>query len=184
MNSHVNQKKYFGDHIHVPFENMIFFGDGETDVPTFNVLNKNNGKSVCIYEEGNEKSMSIAKKLFSDGRVHHVVKNNYEENSDIDLLIKDIYDSSKKIKNTELETLKENYDSKRKLSESFQMMERNSESEALHLEWLEIHKNIQPHELQKRSLLLRLKSLTGEYSGIENICSWKRRKKLKVSKSD
>ena len=90
----------------------------------------------------------------------------------------------KKIKNNTLETLKENYDSKRKLSESFQMIERNSESEALHLEWLEIHKNIQPHELQKRSLLLRLKSLTGEYSGIENICSWKRRKKLKVSKSD
>ena len=55
---------------------------------------------------------------------------------------------------------------------------------SLHLEWLEIHRNIQPHELQKRYLLLRLKSLTGEYSGIENICSWKRRKKLKVSKSD
>ena len=80
-------------HRPIPFENMIFFGDGETDVPTFNVLNKNNGKSVCIYEEGNEKSMSIAKKLFSDGRVHHVVKNDYEENSDIDLLIKDIIKS-------------------------------------------------------------------------------------------
>ena len=37
--------------------------------------------------------MSIAKKLFSDGRVHHVVKNNYDENSDIDLLIKDIIKS-------------------------------------------------------------------------------------------
>jgi len=89
----VNKKKYFGDHIHVPFENMIFFGDGETDVPTFNVLNKNNGKSVCIYEESNEKSINIAKKLFSDGRVHHVVKNNYEENSEVDLLIKNIIKS-------------------------------------------------------------------------------------------
>jgi hypothetical protein len=72
---------------------MIFFGDGETDVPTFNVLNKNNGKSVCIYEESNEKSINIAKKLFSDGRVHHVVKNNYEENSEVDLLIKNIIKS-------------------------------------------------------------------------------------------
>jgi len=86
----VNEKKYYGDHIHVSFENMIFFGDGETDVPTFNVLNKNNGKSICIYEEENEKSMSIAKKLFSDGRVHHVVKNDYTENSEVDKLIKNI----------------------------------------------------------------------------------------------
>ena len=34
--------------------------------------------------------MSIAKKLFSDGRVHHVVKNDYTENSEVDKLIKNI----------------------------------------------------------------------------------------------
>ena len=78
---------------HVPFENMIFFGDGETDVPTFNVLNQNNGKSICIYEEGSKKSLNIAKKLFSDGRVHHVVKNDYRNNSKIDRLIKKIIKS-------------------------------------------------------------------------------------------
>ena len=75
---------------------MVFFGDGETDVPTFNVLNKNNGKSICIYEDGNQKSIDIAQKLFSDGRVHHLVKNNYEENSEVDVLIKDIIRSKSK----------------------------------------------------------------------------------------
>ena len=89
----VNEKKYFGDHIHVPFENMIFFGDGETDVPTFNVLNKNNGKSICIYEDKNQKSIDIAKKLFSDGRIHHLVKNDYQENSEVDVLVKEIIES-------------------------------------------------------------------------------------------
>ena len=69
---------------------MVFFGDGETDVPTFNVLNKNNGKSICVYENENRKSIDIANKLFSDGRVHHVVKNDYRENSEIDKLIKNI----------------------------------------------------------------------------------------------
>ena len=34
--------------------------------------------------------MSIAKKLFSDGRAHYVVKNDYRENSEIDKLIKNI----------------------------------------------------------------------------------------------
>ena len=86
-------KKYLGDHIHVPFENMIFFGDGETDVPTFNVLNKNNGKSICIYEDQDQKSIDIAKKLFSDGRVHHLVKNDYSEGSEVDNLVKEIIKS-------------------------------------------------------------------------------------------
>ena len=54
------------------------------------MLNQNNGKSICVYEEGNKKSLNIAKKLFSDGRVHLVVKNNYTENSKIDRLIKNI----------------------------------------------------------------------------------------------
>ena len=36
----------------------------------------------------------------------------------------------------------------------------------------------------KKYLLLRLQSSTGEISGTENICSWKHRKKLKVSKTD
>jgi hypothetical protein len=89
----VNQKKYFGDYIHIPFENMIFFGDGETDVPTFNVLNKNNGKSVCIYETHNPKSVTIANKLFSDGRVHHLVRNDYTEGSEVDRLVKEIIQS-------------------------------------------------------------------------------------------
>ena len=90
----------------------------------------------------------------------------------------------KKVKNIELEILKESYENKRKNYESFQIMERDEEAEVLHLDWLDIHKKIQPHEIQRKSLLLRLHSLTGEFSGIENICSWKRRKKLKVSKSD
>ena len=89
----VNKKKYFGDNIHVPFENMIFFGDGETDVPTFNVLNKNNGKSICIYEDQQQKSIDTAKKLFSDGRVHHLVKNDYSEGSEVDKLVKEIIKS-------------------------------------------------------------------------------------------
>ena len=75
----------------------------------------------------------------------------------------------KKIINSEIEMLKESYEMKRKNYQSSEIIPRTEEAEALHLEWLDIHKNMQPHEVQKKSLLLRLKSLTGEYSGIENI---------------
>ena len=115
-----------------------------------------------------------------------------EEKEDLALLIGNykisgtfsIRKKPKKIKNNELEILKDSYETKRKLSKSFHIMDRNEASEALHLDWLEIHRKIQPHEIQKKYFLLRLKSLTGEFSGIENICSWKRRKKLKVSRTD
>ena len=84
----VNAKKDANGKVHIPFENIIFFGDGETDVPCFSVNNKNLGKSICVYEKENEKSFNIAKKLFSEGRVHYLADGDYSENSEIDKLIK------------------------------------------------------------------------------------------------
>jgi hypothetical protein len=84
----VNAKKDANGKVHIPFENIIFFGDGETDVPCFSVNNKNLGKSICVYEKSNQKSFNIAKKLFSEGRVHYLADGDYSENSEIDKLIK------------------------------------------------------------------------------------------------
>jgi hypothetical protein len=84
----VNAKKEANDSVNIPFENFIFFGDGETDVPCFSVNQKNSGKNICIYEKGNEKSFDIGKKLYSEGRVHYLLDGDYSENSEIDKLIK------------------------------------------------------------------------------------------------
>ena len=84
----VNAKKNANGKVHIPFENIIFFGDGETDIPCFSVNNKNLGKSICVYEKDNKKSFNIAKKLFSEGRVHYLANGDYSENSEIDKLIK------------------------------------------------------------------------------------------------
>jgi hypothetical protein len=84
----VNAKKDANDSVNIPFENFIFFGDGETDVPCFSVNQKNSGKNICIYEKGNEKSFDIGKKLYSEGRVHYLLDGDYSENSEIDKLIK------------------------------------------------------------------------------------------------
>jgi hypothetical protein len=57
-------------------------------VACFNVNNKNLGKSIYVYEKDNEKWFTIAKKLFSEGRVHYLMDGDYSENSEIDKLIK------------------------------------------------------------------------------------------------
>ena len=70
------------------FENIFFFGDGETDIPMYSVTNKSNGKSICVYEKNNEKSETIARKLLAESRVQYLVENDYSDGSDSDKLIK------------------------------------------------------------------------------------------------
>ena len=35
----------------VPFENMIFLGDGQTDIPAFSLINSKGGTSIAVYRE-------------------------------------------------------------------------------------------------------------------------------------
>lgn len=35
----------------IPFENMIFLGDGQTDIPAFSLVNKSGGTSLAVYRE-------------------------------------------------------------------------------------------------------------------------------------
>ena len=63
-------------------------------------------------------------------------------------------------------------------------VERSSEAEDLHREWLTFLSQQQPLELKRENLVNKLKILCDENSGIENICSWKREPIKKINKSD
>ncbi len=65
----------------IPFENMIYFGDGETDVPSMAVMRKNGGHAIAVYPpRGNRKNCI---ELFRAQRVDFFASADYRENSDL-----------------------------------------------------------------------------------------------------
>lgn len=75
----------------IPFSRMIFLGDGDTDIPTMKMLTHKGGHSVAVYDpERNDRDLSKIHKLISDGRVEFVAPADYEEKSQLDIIVKGI----------------------------------------------------------------------------------------------
>ena len=86
-NSKVN--KYVEKHDRpVPFENMIFIGDGPTDVPCFRLVKDQGGLSVIVFKPKTRNARKSAEKFRTDGRVHCVAPAIYTEGSKLDLIVK------------------------------------------------------------------------------------------------
>lgn len=66
----------------VPFPNMIYFGDGETDVPCMKIVSMFGGHSIAVYKQGDEKKRALARKLKRQGRVKFAVPAVYTEQSE------------------------------------------------------------------------------------------------------
>lgn len=53
----------------VPFAHMIYFGDGETDVPCMKIVGMFGGHSIAVYNPASDKKRAAAMKLKRQGRV-------------------------------------------------------------------------------------------------------------------
>ena len=78
-------KKMLEDERRVSTSNMIYIGDGITDVPCMKLTKDGGGVSIAVY---NNKSIKTAKSLYEDNRINYFVKANYQEGSQIDEIIK------------------------------------------------------------------------------------------------
>lgn len=65
----------------VPFSNMIYFGDGDTDVPSMAVMRKNGGHAVAVHPPGGSHAKCVS--LFQAGRVDFYAGADYRPNSDL-----------------------------------------------------------------------------------------------------
>lgn len=76
------------DRRRVPFRNMIYIGDGLTDVPCMKLTKVNGGHSIAVYQENKD----IVNDMILDGRVDFVVKADYSKNSEIENVVFAIID--------------------------------------------------------------------------------------------
>lgn len=81
----VNERQ---EKVRIPFKNMLYFGDGLTDVPCMAILQEYKGHAIGIYTPHKQKSKQTAEKLLNEGRVNIIALANYSENSKIDKYVK------------------------------------------------------------------------------------------------
>ena len=64
----------------VPFSNMIYVGDGLTDVPSMKLTKINGGHSIAVWQE-NE---GVSNEMLLEGRVDFAVKADYSKGSEME----------------------------------------------------------------------------------------------------
>jgi phosphoserine phosphatase len=76
----------------VPFSNMVFIGDGETDIPCMRLVKQHGGHSIAVYTKGKPGAKTKAQKLVADGRTHLAAVADYSDGSAIDKAVKAMID--------------------------------------------------------------------------------------------
>ena len=83
------------DEKRITFSNMIYFGDGETDIPCMKIVNMFGGHSIAVFDPRNEKKRAAAQKLLRQGRVRFISPANYTKDSRTYRLVCSIIDKIK-----------------------------------------------------------------------------------------
>ena len=71
----------------IPFTNMIYVGDGLSDVPCMKMMRAYGGQAVAVYQDSNRPGVEA---LLADGRVDFIFPADYNEGSDLDVTMKAI----------------------------------------------------------------------------------------------
>ena len=94
----VNDQKvnaYFEpDEYRVPFRNMVYIGDSDTDIPCMKLVNLHGGHSIGVYNS-DTKDKSKVYKMIEENRIRYFVPADYTEDSTLETLLKRIIDWTK-----------------------------------------------------------------------------------------
>ncbi len=69
----------------IPYQNMIYLGDGITDVPCMKLVKQYGGQSIAIYQRQHKSKVEL---LLKDERVNYICESNYSKDSELETIVK------------------------------------------------------------------------------------------------
>lgn len=83
---------YFSpENVRVPFRNMVYIGDSDTDVPCMKLVNSSGGFSIGVYNSETKDKVKVYK-MMRENRIKYFAPADYSEESELDALVKNIID--------------------------------------------------------------------------------------------
>ena len=65
----------------IPFSHMIYFGDGDTDIPCMKIVNMFGGHAIAVFDPNNARKHASSQKLLRQGRVKFITPAVYTKDS-------------------------------------------------------------------------------------------------------
>ena len=79
--------------LRVPFRNMVYIGDSDTDIPCMKLVNVNGGHSIGVYDPETQNKKRVYKML-KDNRIRYFAPADYRDGSELDSLVKAVIDKT------------------------------------------------------------------------------------------
>jgi len=90
------------EEIRVPFRNMVYIGDSDTDIPCMKLVNSYGGHSIGVFNVDTQDKTKVFK-MMHDNRIKYYTSADYSEGTELDQLVKSIIDRT--ATNEALETI-------------------------------------------------------------------------------
>lgn len=79
------------EEMRIPFRNMVYIGDSDTDIPCMKLVTSNGGYSIGVYNAVSGDKAKVYK-MMRDGRIKYFAPADYSEGTELDSLVKAIID--------------------------------------------------------------------------------------------
>lgn len=76
-------KRVPADQIRIPLNQVVFVGDGYTDIPCFSLVKQQGGIPIAVYDHRHTEKWGNAFQFVTDGRVSNLHSANYQQGSDL-----------------------------------------------------------------------------------------------------